>query len=395
MDIKMNRYMRQASYTAAAGERTSESHAGGKVESEVKTGTNRDTVSISVAGQQFFAEQMESATDMGLLHIGSDLDEFRNAVRSMNEKLPVSWKAKVDPYNTITNIAKIDKRVYLITGDLGYVVLDKFRQACPDRYINVGIAEQNMTALAAGMAKEGSIVFTYSIGNFPTLRCIEQIRNDVCYHHRNVKILAVGGGFVYGNQGVTHHATEDLAMMRVLPEMRVYVPGDVYEAIACIRDAYEYDGPAYIRLARNKETSFHNVGEAIDINKLLFLAPAGKQINIITAGTVLCEGIELQKELKKKGYSVGLVSIPKIKPIDKAGIEKLSKECDLIVTMEEHQNVGGLGGICAEIISGISGKKATLYRAGLNDQFSEITGDQQYLREYYGILKQITGNALQ
>ena len=103
MDIKMNRYMNQASYTAAAGE-TSESHAGGKVESEVKTGTNRDTVSISVAGQQFFAEQMESATDMGLLHIGSDLDEFRNAVRSMNEKLPVSWKAKVDPYNTITKI---------------------------------------------------------------------------------------------------------------------------------------------------------------------------------------------------------------------------------------------------------------------------------------------------
>ena len=111
MDIKMNRYMRQASYTAAAGERTSESHAGGKVESEVKTGTNRDTVSISVAGQQFFAEQMESATDMGLLHIGSDLDEFRNAVRSMNEKLPVSWKAKVDPYNTITNIAKIESRL--------------------------------------------------------------------------------------------------------------------------------------------------------------------------------------------------------------------------------------------------------------------------------------------
>ena len=111
MNVKMNRYMNQASYTAAAGERASESHADGRVENETKSGANRDTVSISVAGQQFFAEQMESATDMGLLHIGSDLDEFRNAVRSMNEKLPVSWKAKVDPYNTITNIAKIESRL--------------------------------------------------------------------------------------------------------------------------------------------------------------------------------------------------------------------------------------------------------------------------------------------
>lgn len=285
----------------------------------------------------------------------------------------------------LTNLARKDDRIFLLSADLGYVVLDEFIEACPDRYINVGIAEQNMTSIAAGMAKEGNIVFTYSIGNFPTLRCLEQIRDDVCYHKANVKILAVGGGFVYGNQGVTHHATEDIAMMRVLPEMRVYVPGDAFEAIECLKDAYEHDGPAYIRLARNKEINFHSADEKIDIDRLLFMTPVGKQINILTSGSILNEGVILQKKLEKKGYSVGLVSVPRLKPIDREGIKKLARESKLLVTMEEHQDVAGLGGICAEIISEIPGEKAILRRTGLNNQFSEVTGNQQFLREYYGI----------
>lgn len=285
----------------------------------------------------------------------------------------------------LTKLAVEDKRIYLITGDLGYVVLDGFRKSCPNRFINAGIAEQNMTALAAGMAREGNMVFTYSIGNFPTLRCIEQIRNDVCYHKANVKILAVGGGFVYGNQGITHHATEDIAMMRVLPNMRVYVPGDAYEAVECLRDAYAYDGPCYIRLARNKEENFHKENEKIEIDKVLDFGGEGKDVSILTTGAILCEGIKLQEQLKNQGISARLVSIPRVKPMDKDSVVKIAKSTKLIVTMEEHQYCGGLGGAVAEILSEIKEPKAMLYRCGLKDEFSETTGDQVYLREFYGI----------
>lgn len=285
----------------------------------------------------------------------------------------------------LTNLAKKDKRIYLITGDLGYVVLDGFKEACPDRFINAGIAEQNMTALAAGMAREGNMVFTYSIGNFPTLRCIEQIRNDVCYHKANVKILAVGGGFVYGNQGITHHATEDIAMMRILPNMRVYVPGDAYEAVECLKDAYIYDGPCYIRLARNKEENFHTEDENINIEQVLDFGGTGRDVVILTTGAILCEGKKLQNNLLEQGIHTKLVSIPRVKPIDRMTIETIAKNTKLMVTMEEHQYSGGLGGLISEILSEIRGKKAVLYRSGLQDMFSEETGDQHYLRDFYGI----------
>lgn len=285
----------------------------------------------------------------------------------------------------LTRLAKEDERIYLITSDLGYVVLDGFIEACPDRFINVGIAEQNMTALAAGMAREGNMVFTYSIGNFPTLRCIEQIRNDVCFHKANVKILAVGGGFVYGNQGFTHHATEDIAVMRALPNMRVYVPGDAYETVECLREACAYDGPCYIRLARNKEANFHNENEVIDVNHIQKFAESGSDVNIITTGAILCEGVKLQKELEKKGISAGLYSVPRVKPLDADGIKELAMKSKLLITMEEHQTDCGLGGCVAEVLSEIREPHANLYRSGLKNTFSDVTGSQEYLREYYDI----------
>lgn len=285
----------------------------------------------------------------------------------------------------LVEYVKKDPNLYLICGDLGYVVLDKFREAAPDNFINAGIAEQNMTALAAGLALEGNTVFTYSIGNFPTLRCLEQIRNDVCYHNANVKILAVGGGFVYGNQGVTHHATEDIAVMRALPGMRVYVPGDAYEAIACIKEAYETKGPAYIRLARNKEQNFHEEGAVVDITKIEAYSSKGSDVNILTTGSILTEGIKLQKLLAEQGISAGVFSVPRVKPIDEAGITDIAVSSKLLVTMEEHQISCGLGGAVAEVISAIGDKHAKLYRAGLDNRFSDTTGSQEYLRDQYTI----------
>lgn len=163
----------------------------------------------------------------------------------------------------ITEMAEENDRIMLLCADLGYNVVNKYMEKFPDRFVNVGIAEQNMASVAAGLALEGNIVFTYSIGNFPTLRCIEQIRNDICYHNVDVKILAVGGGFAYGDLGMSHHATEDIAMMKALPNMRVYVPADDVEAVACLEEAISIKGPAYIRMARGKEPRQHlEIGRA-------------------------------------------------------------------------------------------------------------------------------------
>jgi transketolase len=166
---------------------------------------------------------------------------------------------------TLIDIAKEDKNVHLITGDLGFGVLKPFWEQLPDQFTNAGIAEQNMTSFAAGLALEGKTVFTYSIGNFPTLRCLEQIRNDCAYHNANVKIVCVGGGFVYGSLGMSHHATEDLAIMRALPDVTVLAPGDLVEAECATRAIYEHQGTCYLRLGRGGEKRIH---EKIDTFRL-------------------------------------------------------------------------------------------------------------------------------
>src|SRR5262249_3580196 len=154
-------------------------------------------------------------------------------------------------------LAKQDQRIVLITGDLGFSVIEPFMQTLPKQFVNAGVAEQNMTGVAAGMALSGKIVFTYSIGNFPTLRCLEHVRNDVCYHNANVKVVCVGGGFAYGSMGVTHHATEDLAVMRAMPGMVVVAPGDPVETRAATRAITAHPGPCYLRLGKAGEPNVH------------------------------------------------------------------------------------------------------------------------------------------
>ena len=288
--------------------------------------------------------------------------------------------------NEIARMAEIDDRIMLLTGDLGFGVLESYAQKYPERYINTGISEQNMTSVAAGLALEGNMVFTYSIGNFPTLRCIEQIRNMICYHHANVKILSLGGGFAYGSLGMTHHATEDIAMMRSLPNMRVFAPADAVEAVACLKEACRNDEPAFIRMARGKEPNQHSENAVIDIKKIVSMTKqCGTDINILTTGTILSEGMKLQESLINRGLHVGIYSVPSVKPIDEAGIKHLAGSCKLLVTMEDHNVIGGLGGSVAEVLSEVIGKKASLLRIGLRDTYTEIVGSQEYLRDYYGL----------
>lgn len=285
--------------------------------------------------------------------------------------------------NKITELAGQNENMMLITADLGFSVIEKFKERFQNRYINVGIAEQNMAAIAAGLALEGNTVFIYSIGNFPTLRCIEQIRNDICYHNANVKILAVGSGFAYGTLGMTHHATEDLAIMRALPNMKVFTPCDSISAEAIAQAICKINGPCYVRLERGGEPEIFSKDEKFEIGKLKEIRK-GYDIAVITIGTVINEAIKAADVLREKNNYISVYSVYSLKPIDKEQILEIAKEYKYIITVEEHQITGGLGSTIAEIIAE-NNMVTKIIRLGLNDEFTSVVGNQEYLREVYNI----------
>lgn len=285
---------------------------------------------------------------------------------------------------TLVELAKQDKNIELITGDLGFGVLKPYYETVPDQFTNAGIAEQNMTTVAAGMALEGKTVFTYSIGNFPTLRCLEQIRNDCAYHNVNVKIVCVGGGFVYGSLGMSHQATEDLAALRALPNVVVMAPADLVEAEECTKALAKHSGTVYLRLGRGGEKRIHNKIDNFQIGKAIKVH-AGEKVAIFSTGAIFEEVTEAYGELKKKGFNPAIFTFPTVKPIDKETIEEVSREFELVVTCEEHNIFGGFGSAVAEVMAEMKDKNAVLMRIGLNDEYSVRVGNQKYLRQQYGI----------
>lgn len=284
---------------------------------------------------------------------------------------------------TLCTLAESDKNIYLLTGDLGFGVLDKFWNKYPDHFINAGICEQNMTSVAAGIALEGKTVYTYSIANFPTMRCLEQIRNDVAYHNANVKIVAVGAGFAYGALGMSHHATEDIAIMRAIPNMTVFTPCDLYETEAVTKMANEIKGPCYIRLGRGKEQDLHKGTEKIVFGEANCLRE-GKDTVICVAGAIANEAIAAAEQLKQAGISCTVFSFPSVKPIDKKCILTLANRFKVIYTLEEHNIVGGFGSAVMEVTAE-AGKASKIIRFGLQDTFTSVVGSQKYLRNYYGM----------
>lgn len=286
-------------------------------------------------------------------------------------------------FKTLVELAKENKNIEVVTGDLGFGVLKPFWETHPDQIINAGIAEQNMTSVAAGMALEGKTVFTYSIGNFPTLRCLEQIRNDCAYHNANVKIICVGGGFVYGSLGMSHHATEDIAVMRSLPDVTVLCPGDLVEAEAVTRAIVNYPGTCYVRLGRGGEKKIHEslpefkIGKAIPVKQ-------GEKVAIFSTGAIFEEIAEACELLEKSGFNPTVYTFPTVKPIDKDTITDIARTHELIVTCEEHNLSGGFGSAVAEVLAELP-SHARLLRIGMNDEYSTLVGDQKYLRDQYGM----------
>ena len=285
---------------------------------------------------------------------------------------------------TLIGLAKENKNIELVTGDLGFGVLKPYWEQVPDQFTNAGIAEQNLTTVAAGMALEGKTVFTYSIGNFPTLRCLEQIRNDCAYHKANVKVVCVGGGFVYGALGMSHQATEDIAILRALPDVVVMAPADWVEAEAATRAIAAYPGTCYLRLGRGGEKRIHDSLEHFEIGKAIKVKD-GEKVAIFSTGAIFDEVQGAYEQLSAKGYAPAVYTFPTVKPIDRAVIEECARDFDLIVTCEEHSIVGGFGSAVAEVMAEMRGQRAALLRIGLNDVYATKVGDQRYLRREYGM----------
>ena len=287
--------------------------------------------------------------------------------------------------NKILTYAKNNPEVMLLTGDLGFSVLEPFSENFPKQFINTGIAEQNMTGVAAGLAMSGKKVFTYSIANFSTLRCLEQVRNDVCYHNLNITIVTVGGGFSYGEQGYTHHGLEDSSILNILPNMKVCIPSDSIETSWAMDIIMNSEGPFYLKLGKNGEKPIHKLVPNGDLGSCIPIIQNG-DILILSHGSIINEAITAAEELQKDNIQVAVWSMPWLKPFNKNAIQKALKQFNIIITLEEAQKKGGLGSNVAEIIAEEQ-NDTKLIMLGVNDVILHAAFSQQEARKKCGIDK--------
>lgn len=283
---------------------------------------------------------------------------------------------------TLTELARQDKDICIVTPDMGYSVLDCFEKEFPDRFFNVGIAEQNAVAMAAGLALAGKKPYVYSIIPFVTMRCFEQIRVDVAYMNTNVKLIGVGAGFEYGAAGYTHQGVEDLSVMRCLPNMIVCGPGDNHEMEEITKQSVEMKKPMYIRIGRHNRGILNN-NDKIEIGKASILEQ-GEDIALIAISNMLPSVFDYAEKLKAQGRKPYIISMHTVKPLDKDLILDLINRNVEINTFEEHTIVGGLGSAVAEVIAE-SGKAVKFKRFGIPDVFSHYIGNQYYIKDKFGL----------
>ena len=281
-------------------------------------------------------------------------------------------------------LAKQDERIVLIVGDLGFGVVTPFMEQLPRQFLNAGVAEQNMTGMAAGMALSGKIALTYSIANFPTMRCLEQVRNDVCYHNANVKVVSVGGGFTYGAMGATHHALEDLAVMRAMPGLFVVAPGDPVEARAATRAVIAYHGPCYLRLGKAGEPVVHQSAIDFELGKAIAMRE-GRDATLISTGGILQNVVRAAERLEKEGIQTRVLSMHTLKPLDAEAVLAAARDTGAIFTIEEHSILGGLGSAVAEVLAEADAPKVPFKRIGVTPGFSPHIGSQEYMQECHGL----------
>jgi len=284
----------------------------------------------------------------------------------------------------LTKLAADDPRVVMLSGDIGNRLFDTYKGEFPDRFFNCGVAEANMITMAAGMAMCGLRPVTYTITPFITTRCLEQIRVDVCYHHQPVIIVGVGAGLSYASLGATHHACEDIAFLRALPEMAVICPGDAMEVRAALRAALKHDGPVYIRIGKKNEPVIHADVPDLKIGKSIIIRE-GADVCLLSTGNLLPTVIEAADVLAESGISAQVVSFHTIKPLDEALLRDAFARFQLVTTIEEHSVIGGFGSAIAEWRADQETSGARLLRIGTPDDFMHEAGSQSHARDLFGL----------
>ena len=287
----------------------------------------------------------------------------------------------------MTALAREDERIVLLSGDIGNRMFDEFKGLFPDRFYNCGVAEAGMTGVAAGLALSGLRPVTYTIAPFNTYRCLEQIRLDLCYQNLPVVVAGVGGGLAYANLGATHHSCEDIACLRALPNMTVLCPGDALEVGVLLAQAVQGPGPAYLRLGKKNEPLVHPAAPALRIGEA-FVLREGLDAMLVSTGNPLPEAAAAADLLAQRGLSAGVASMHTVKPLDVAFLARCFAACRLVVTIEEHGRVGGLGGAVAEwladaTLDGVS--RARLLRLDTGADFLCACGNQKQARQHCGL----------
>lgn len=297
---------------------------------------------------------------------------------------------------TLIKLAEQDERIFIITPDLGFSVLEEFEEKFPDRFLNVGIAEANAVSIASGLALSGKIVYVYSIMPFVTMRPFEQIRVDVAYMNTNVRLIGVGAGVTYGPAGATHHSIEDIAIMRSLPNMTVFSPCDPYEVENITEESINHQGPIYFRLAKKGEPIISNIENEIKIGKANFIKEkVDNNITIMFTGNASDIALEVEEILTKNGYASDIVSMHSIKPFDYEALLSIVSSKEYIFTIEEHSIIGGLGSVVSEYIAE-SPFNPKFKRFALPDEYSHYVGSQFFIREKFGFTsKKISNNILE
>ena len=283
----------------------------------------------------------------------------------------------------IISLIKKNPKIILITGDLGFGSFDEISINFPDNFLNVGVAEQNMIGVASGMAIMGRIPFCYSIGNFATLRCLEQIRNDAAYHSLPITIVANGAGFSYGGLGITHHATEDISIMNAIPELNIFSPSTNLEVLQLVQLCAKNNLTNYLRLDKSFFTETPKK-KKIDITKGRWLEN-GDDIHIYCTGGIVEEAIDTRNKMKKLGLEIGIATFPVLNKLDFNFIDRNLIKCKKIITLEENAYQGGLNSIIAQHVLSKNHNVELFKSFSLPKKFSEVIGDQKYLRSHFKI----------
>lgn len=293
----------------------------------------------------------------------------------------------------LLQLAAQDPRIVLLSGDIGNRLFDKFKHQFPSRFFNCGVAEANMASMAAGLAMCGLRPITYTITPFNTTRCLEQIRDDICYHNVPVLIVGTGAGLSYASLGCTHHSCEDISFLRTIPNMTVLCPGDTMELRGLLRLVFKSNSPMYMRIGKTGEPLVHSSPPALEIGKGMILQE-GTDLCLFSTGNMLPTALETAKRLQNEGLSSLVVSFPTVKPLDIDLLTSLATRFSFWVSLEEHSLIGGLGASIAEWMIDQAIQQVRLLRFGTPDRFPHLIGSQKYLRAQYGLEPESIANII-